>query len=66
MEYMSSEDSSEGEDSGLQEGTWQLFADLTGRASAEEKVVEVKTPRWRSAQVRLARFDRFICPSNQS
>ncbi|GHJ89716.1 hypothetical protein NliqN6_6118 [Naganishia liquefaciens] len=51
MEYMSSEDSSEGEDSGLQEGTWQLFADLTGRASADEKVVEVKTPRWRSAQL---------------
>lgn len=51
MEYMSSEDSSEGEDSGLPAGTWQLYADMTGRASAEEKVVEVKTPHWRSTQV---------------
>lgn len=51
MEYMSSEDSSEGEDSGLAEGTWQFYADMTGRATAEEKVVEVKTPRWRSIQV---------------
>jgi hypothetical protein len=51
MEYMSSEDSSEGEDSGLPEGTWQFYADMTGRASAEEKVVEVKTPHWRSTQV---------------
>jgi hypothetical protein len=52
MEYMSSEDSSEGEDSGLAAGTWQFYADMTGRTSVDEKVVEVKTPRWRSTQVR--------------
>jgi hypothetical protein len=51
MEYMSSEDSSEGEESGLAPGTWQFYADMTGRLSADEKVVEVKTPHWRSAQV---------------
>ncbi|KAJ9099783.1 hypothetical protein QFC21_003781 [Naganishia friedmannii] len=51
MEYMSSEDSSEGEDSGLAPGTWQFYADMTGRVDADEKVVEVKTPHWRSAHL---------------
>ncbi|KAJ9118194.1 hypothetical protein QFC22_004098 [Naganishia vaughanmartiniae] len=58
MEYMSSEDSSEGEASGLAPGTWQFYADMTGRHNAEEKVVEVKTPHWRSAQLQNI-YDRL-------
>ncbi|KAJ9094326.1 hypothetical protein QFC19_008012 [Naganishia cerealis] len=58
MEYMSSEDSSEGEDSGLAPGTWQFYADMTGRQNADEKVVEVKTPHWRSAQLQNI-YDRL-------
>jgi hypothetical protein len=56
MDYMSSEDSSEGDDSGLAPGVWQRLADSArtdrnGQLLVHDKVLEVKTPRWRSVEV---------------
>lgn len=56
MDFMSSEDSSEGEDSGLPPGEWNRLADMArtdvhGKVLVDEKVLEVKTPRWRSEEV---------------
>jgi len=56
MDYMSSEDSSEGEDSGLNPGLWMQEANLArtdhnGQLQINDKILEVKTPRWRSAEV---------------
>lgn len=54
MDYQSSENSSEGEDSGLAPGEWDRAANMTGRADENEKVLEIRTPRWRSDEVRIA------------
>jgi hypothetical protein len=61
MDYMSSENSSEGEDSDLMPGEWQRLANLArtdsdGRFLPDEKVLEVKTPRWRSMEVSVYRI----------
>ena len=56
MDYMSSECSSEGDDYDLVPGEWQRLANLartdqSGQVLEAEKVLEVKTPQWRSAEV---------------
>lgn len=68
MDYMSSEDSSEGDDLELAPGEWQRLAnsartDQNGQIMEHEKVLEVKTPRWRSDEVSMLSAHP-ICPQD--